>query len=71
MGMQIPLPPVDEKKRVIEDVEMDRRNDVYASIMRIMKSHKVLAQQQLVMECIQMLGQIFKVSLELNCTSQF
>uniref|UniRef100_A0A3Q7EFP8 Cullin family profile domain-containing protein n=1 Tax=Solanum lycopersicum TaxID=4081 RepID=A0A3Q7EFP8_SOLLC len=58
--IKIPLPPVDEKKRVIEDVEMDRRNDVYASIMRIMKSHKVLAQQQLVMECIQMLGQIFK-----------
>ncbi|WMV10144.1 hypothetical protein MTR67_003529 [Solanum verrucosum] len=57
---QIPLPPVDEKKKVIEDVDKDRRYAIDASIVRIMKSHKVLAHQQLVVECVQQLGRIFK-----------
>ncbi|XP_049411738.1 cullin-1 isoform X15 [Solanum stenotomum] len=58
--MKIPLPPVDEKKKVIEDVDRDRRYAIDASIVRIMRSRKVIAYQQLVMECIQQLGQIFK-----------
>ncbi|CAM8902712.1 unnamed protein product [Rhodiola kirilowii] len=49
--IKIPLPPVDEKKKVIEDVDKDRRYAIDASIVRIMKSRKVLAHQQLVLEC--------------------
>lgn len=59
--MQIPLPPVDEKKKVIEDVDKDRRYAIDASIVRIMKSRKVLGYQQLVMECVEQLGRMFKV----------
>lgn len=61
-NIQIPLPPVDEKKKVIEDVDKDRRYAIDASIVRIMKSRKVLGYQQLVMECVEQLGRMFKVS---------
>lgn len=61
LQMQIPLPPVDEKKKVIEDVDKDRRYAIDASIVRIMKSRKVLGYQQLVMECVEQLGRMFKV----------
>lgn len=60
-NLQIPLPPVDEKKKVIEDVDKDRRYAIDASIVRIMKSRKVLGHQQLVMECVEQLGRMFKV----------
>ncbi|XP_075486880.1 cullin-1-like [Primulina tabacum] len=58
--IKIPLPPVDEKKKVIEDVDKDRRYAIDASIVRIMKSRKVLGYQQLVMECVEQLGCTFK-----------
>ncbi|KAF6171670.1 hypothetical protein GIB67_042185 [Kingdonia uniflora] len=57
---QVPLPPLDEKKKVIEDVDKDRRYAIDASIVRIMKSRKVLGHQQLVMECVEQLGRMFK-----------
>lgn len=62
-NVQIPLPPVDEKKKVIEDVDKDRRYAIDASIVRIMKSRKVLGHQQLVLECVEQLGRMFKVYL--------
>eukprot|EP00246_Nothoceros_aenigmaticus_P018555 TRINITY_DN9759_c0_g1_i1.p1 TRINITY_DN9759_c0_g1~~TRINITY_DN9759_c0_g1_i1.p1 ORF type:complete len:748 (+),score=195.78 TRINITY_DN9759_c0_g1_i1:221-2464(+) len=58
--IKIPLPPVDEKKKVIEDVDKDRRYAIDASIVRIMKSRKVLQHQQLVLECVEQLGRMFK-----------
>ncbi|KAM0029607.1 putative cullin protein, neddylation [Helianthus debilis subsp. tardiflorus] len=58
--IKIPLPPVDEKKKVIEDVDKDRRYAIDASIVRVMKSRKVLGYQQLVMECVEQLGRMFK-----------
>ncbi|KAG5011143.1 hypothetical protein JHK87_019658 [Glycine soja] len=58
--IKIPLPPVDEKKKVIEDVDKDRRYAIDASIVRIMKSRKVLGYQQLVVECVEQLGRMFK-----------
>lgn len=67
--MQIPLPPVDEKKKVIEDVDKDRRYAIDASIVRIMKSRKVLGHQQLVMECVEQLGRMFKVLLLISSPS--
>lgn len=59
--MQIPLPPVDEKKKVVEDVDKDRRYAIDASIVRIMKSRKVMGHQQLVAECVEQLSRMFKV----------
>lgn len=64
--MQIPLPPVDERKKVVEDVDKDRRYAIDACIVRIMKSRKVLAHQQLVLECVEQLSRMFKV-----CHSSF
>lgn len=58
--IKIPLPPMDEKKKVIEDVDKDRRYAIDASIVRIMKSRKVLPHQQLVLECVEQLGRMFK-----------
>ncbi len=39
--IKVPLPPVDERKRVVEDVAKDRQYAVDAAIVRIMKSRKV------------------------------
>ncbi|CAI9776244.1 unnamed protein product [Fraxinus pennsylvanica] len=58
--IKIPLPPIDEKRKVIEVVDKDRRYAIDASIVRIMKSRKVLEYQQLVMECVEQLGRMFK-----------
>lgn len=58
--IKIPLPPVDEKKKIIEDVDKDRRHTIDACIVRIMKSRKVLAHSQLVTECVEQLGPMFK-----------
>ena len=38
--IKVPLPPVDEKKKVTEDVDKDRRYAIEAAIVRMMKSRK-------------------------------
>ncbi|KAG8372963.1 hypothetical protein BUALT_Bualt12G0121700 [Buddleja alternifolia] len=58
--IKIFLPPVNEKKKVIEDVVKDRRYAIDAAIVRIMKSRKLLGYQQLVMKCVEQLGCMFK-----------
>ncbi|XP_064990913.1 cullin-1-like [Musa acuminata AAA Group] len=63
--IKVPLPPVDENKKVIEDVNKDRRYAIDAYIVRIMKSRKALGHQQLVLECIQQLSRIFKPDVKL------
>ncbi|PNY05701.1 cullin 1 [Trifolium pratense] len=62
--IKIPLPPVDERKKVIEDVHTDRRIAIDAAIVRIMKSRKVLGHQQLVSECVEQLGRMFKPDIK-------
>ncbi|XP_015891950.2 cullin-1 [Ziziphus jujuba] len=62
--IKIPLPPVDERKKVIEDVDKDRRYAIDAAIVRIMKSRKFLGHQQLVMECVEQLGRMFKPDIK-------
>ncbi|CAJ2679071.1 unnamed protein product [Trifolium pratense] len=62
--IKIPLPPVDERKKVIEDVYQDRRYAIDAAIVRIMKSRKVLGHQQLVSECVEQLGRMFKPDIK-------
>ncbi|XP_021748767.1 cullin-1-like [Chenopodium quinoa] len=58
--IRIPLPPMDERKKVVEDVDKDRRYAIDASIVRIMKSRKVLGYQQLITECVEQLSRMFK-----------
>ncbi|OMO91308.1 hypothetical protein COLO4_18456 [Corchorus olitorius] len=59
--IKIPLPPSDERKKVAEDVDKDRKFAIDAALVRIiMKSRKVLGHQQLVSECVEMLSRMFK-----------
>ncbi|CAI9099712.1 OLC1v1036572C1 [Oldenlandia corymbosa var. corymbosa] len=51
---------VDEKKKVIEDIDKDRRYVIDASIVRIMKTRKVMVCQQVLMECVEQLSCMFK-----------
>jgi len=53
---------VDEKKKIIEDVNEDRRYAIDACIVRIMKSRKVLAHAELLTECVEQLRRTFNVS---------
>ncbi|KAF5731466.1 cullin-1-like [Tripterygium wilfordii] len=62
--IKIPLPPVDERKKVIEDVDKDRRYAIDAALVRIMKSRKVLGHQQLVSECVEQLSRMFKPDIK-------
>ena len=43
---QIPAPPQDERRKVMENVDQDRRHAIDAAIVRTMKSRKVLQHQQ-------------------------
>lgn len=58
--IRVPMPPVDEKKKVVEDVDKDRRYAIDAAIVRTMKSRKQLPHQQLVLEVVQQLSRMFK-----------
>ncbi|XP_004294382.1 PREDICTED: cullin-1-like [Fragaria vesca subsp. vesca] len=63
--IRIPLPPlVDEKKKVTEDVEKERKYAIDAAIVRIMKSRKILGHQKLVMECVEMVQHVFKPDIK-------
>jgi cullin 1 len=44
--IRVPLPPVDDRKKVQEDVDKDRKHAIEAAIVRIMKSRKALKHQQ-------------------------
>ncbi|VVA89806.1 unnamed protein product [Arabis nemorensis] len=63
--IKIPLPPMDERKKVVEDVDRDRRYAIDASLVRIMKSRKVLDYQQLVSECVEHLSRMFKPDIKM------
>ncbi|XP_044494153.1 cullin-1 isoform X2 [Mangifera indica] len=62
--IKIPLPPVDERRKIVEDVDKDRRYAIDAAIVRIMKSRKVLGHQQLVSECVEQLSRMFKPDIK-------
>ena len=60
--IRIPLPcqVVEERKKVVEDIDKDWHYTIDATLVRIMKSRKVLSYQQLVIECIELLSPKFK-----------
>ena len=49
-----------QKKKVLEDVDTDRRYAIDAAIVLTMQSRKVLHHQQLVLEVVQQLTKMFK-----------
>jgi hypothetical protein len=61
--IKVPLPPVDEKRKVLEDVDKDRRYAIDAAIVRTMKARKAMQHQQLVLEVVSQLSRMFKVWL--------
>ncbi|XP_013586607.1 PREDICTED: cullin-1-like isoform X2 [Brassica oleracea var. oleracea] len=63
--VSIPPPPIDERKKVVEDVDQDRRYAIDACIVRIMKSRKVLPHQQLVSQCVEQLSRMFKPDIKM------
>jgi cullin 1 len=63
--IRVPLPPVDEKKKVTEDVDKDRRYAIDAAIVRMMKSRKVVQHNALVTEVGTQLSHMFKPDLKL------
>ncbi|KAL8143092.1 hypothetical protein V2J09_016124 [Rumex salicifolius] len=58
--IRIPLPQMDERKKIVEDVDKDRRYAIDASIVRIMKSRKQMNYQHLITECVEQLSRMFK-----------
>eukprot|EP00191_Tetraselmis_sp_GSL018_P009710 CAMPEP_0177609228 /NCGR_PEP_ID=MMETSP0419_2-20121207/18950_1 /TAXON_ID=582737 /ORGANISM="Tetraselmis sp., Strain GSL018" /LENGTH=732 /DNA_ID=CAMNT_0019104085 /DNA_START=252 /DNA_END=2450 /DNA_ORIENTATION=+ len=63
--IKVSLPVMDEKKKVIEDVDKDRRYAIDAAIVRTMKSRKQLQHQQLILEVVQQLSRMFKPDFKL------
>jgi cullin 1 len=58
--IKVPVPPVEDRKKVLQDVDNDRRYAIDAAIVRTMKSRKTLAHQKLVLEVVQQLSKGFK-----------
>ncbi|KAF7837844.1 cullin-1 [Senna tora] len=58
--IKIPLPRLNEKKKIVKDVDTDRRCVIDASLVRIMKSRRVLGHNQLIIECLEHLRPLFK-----------
>ena len=56
---------MDEKKKVTEDVDKDRRWAVDAAIVRVMKSRKVVVHNMLVTDVTQQLSNMFKADVKL------
>ncbi|MCD7470105.1 hypothetical protein HAX54_009686 [Datura stramonium] len=58
--IRVPLPPVDDRKKMVEEVGKDRRYAIDACMVRIMKAKKVLTHQQLILECVEQMSKMFK-----------
>lgn len=62
--IRIQLPPVDDRRKVQEDVDKDRKYAIDAAIVRIMKSRKALAHSALIMEVVQQLQRMFQPDIK-------
>ncbi|XP_062208429.1 cullin-1-like [Phragmites australis] len=63
--IKVQLPPSDEKRKVIDDVNKDRRFAIDASLVRIMKSRKTMTHQNLLAECVEQLSRMFKPDIKM------
>jgi len=57
--IRLQIPPVDDRKKVREDVDKDRKMSVDAAIVRILKSRKTIAHGELMSEVISQLQKMF------------
>ncbi|THU47451.1 hypothetical protein C4D60_Mb09t15660 [Musa balbisiana] len=62
--IKISRPRVDERNKVIQDVDKDREYAIDAAIVRIMKNRNVIVYQQLVVECMEHLKHVFKPDIK-------
>lgn len=62
--IRIPLPAVDDRRKVQEEVDKDRRHTVDAAIVRIMKSRKTLSHSDLMLEVVQQLQKMFQPDIK-------
>lgn len=60
--IKIPMPLIEDRRKVREDVESDRKHVVQAAIVRIMKSRKIFAHQELVVEVAKQIS-MFKADI--------
>lgn len=58
--IKIPLPPADDRRKVQEEVDKDRKYAIDAAIVRIMKSRRALSHSSLIMEVVQQLQRMFQ-----------
>ncbi|CAN6199330.1 unnamed protein product, partial [Urochloa humidicola] len=63
--IKVQVPPSEEKKKVIDDVNKDRRFAIDAALVRIMKSRKIMTHQNLVAECVEQLSRMFKPDIKM------
>lgn len=58
--VKIPLPSSDDKKRVVEDVSLDRASAMDAAVVRVMKARRAMSHADLVVEASTHLARLFK-----------
>lgn len=58
--LRVPLPTVDDRRKVTEDVDKERKYTIDAAIVRVMKSRKTLMHQNLIAEVVQQLRRMFE-----------
>jgi len=63
--VRVPLPPLDDRRKVTEEVDKDRKHAIEAAIVRIMKSRKALQHSNLIMEVVQQLQAQFNPDVKL------
>jgi cullin 1 len=62
--IKIPLPPADDRRKVQEEVDKDRKHAIDAAIVRIMKSRRALSHSSLIMEVVQQLQRMFQPDIK-------
>ena len=63
--VRIQLPQVEDRRKVQDDVDKDRKYAIDAAIVRIMKSRKALQHSNLIMEVVQQLQRMFQPDIKL------
>ena len=63
--IRVPLPQVEDRRKVLEEVTADRKPAIEAAIVRVMKMRKVLQHQQLMIEVRQQMQSMFEPEMKL------
>lgn len=63
--VKIPVPNVEDRRRVVAEVDKDRAHAVDAAIVRVMKARKTLTHAQLTGEVVPQLARMFKPDVRL------